>query len=349
MNLEDRENMEDMEEPTDRPLGVRNTQVPRFNSDGSINIDDPFESPSVAAAIIACKNYTLSPPPYEVITLCHCPAIHMIFRDFIRNCWSHPRNALHAHHVYEASAIYYHSFEAPVSWRRPSGLSPSLYPPSTHNALYIADFMLRCRDFVNTQTDPFFAAAYNLGSEGASRMLIALLGVCMRAYKRRAFPEGPLEYDGSIEWPDLGAWLSTHCGSPSDRLRATEAVNSRWESCCVGGDLERDWLLNIVYSVDGPAICPICYGLRPVHNDRCCWAEIRSKSLRGIREPLKCKWCLGLRAPLHADGCMGWIASGPGLVSRFCAACKCVAPFHKADCSDVANVECKNLFENIKS
>ncbi|KAI1635253.1 hypothetical protein F4809DRAFT_642720 [Biscogniauxia mediterranea] len=280
-------------------LEVRDTQASQFNNrDGIPRLDDPFRSISVAAAMVLCEYDTVvGPTPHEVMKLCDCPAIHLIFRDFTRNCWSRPGNAIRHCDVYAASAMYYESLGAPRPWQRPLGL-PTSYPAG--NAIHIADFMLRCRDFVVTYTHPEFASRCALDGEGASRLLVALLGVCIVAHERRAFPEGgPPAYDGSSsssQWAaDLDSWHDQHLGWLGEREHAAQAVSERKQQAQLAGrDPEATWLWSLVGAVDGPVECPgcdmarfcdTCRSVAPFHKAGC--SQAAGEDCMALLEDLK--------------------------------------------------------------
>ncbi|KAI1493624.1 hypothetical protein F5X96DRAFT_666540 [Biscogniauxia mediterranea] len=279
-------------------LEVRNTQAPQFHRDGSLHVDDPFRSISVAAAMVLCEYDTVvGPTPHEVMKLCDCPAIHLIFRDFARNCWSRPGNAIRYCDVHAASALYYESLGAPRPWQLPTS-----YPAASNAIHHIADFMLRCRDFVVAYTHPEFASRCALDGEGASRLLVALLGVCIAAYERGAFPEGgPPADDGSSsssssQWAaDLDTWHDQHLGWLGERERAAQAVSERKQQAQLAGrDPEATWLWSLVGGVNDPVDCPgcdmarfcdICRSVAPFHEAS--YSQAAGEDCMALLEDLK--------------------------------------------------------------
>ncbi|KAI1505964.1 hypothetical protein F5X99DRAFT_427856 [Biscogniauxia marginata] len=134
------------------------------------------------------------PTAIDIVQLSNCPAIHMIFRDFAKGWLPYPGVNITSNAAREAVAIFRDSLDIPRPWKVSSGSNLAQW---CGIEVHIANFMLRCRDWIKLQQPPFSMPS-QVKRLTAPPVLFGILGVCILVYESGAFPDGPLDVDASI-------------------------------------------------------------------------------------------------------------------------------------------------------
>ncbi|KAH9897123.1 hypothetical protein F4778DRAFT_744450 [Xylariomycetidae sp. FL2044] len=222
-----------------------------------------FTFPAAALALALEQNNHL-----YVLQLAESPVVHMIFREFVRDCWSfHPDIT---HEIARDAAVLFQSSSSSSSDTAASWSDAVPPPPDAKHGwgveMHIAHFMGRCYGWVQFR-HPELGALFARDVEARTRALFGVLGACLRVLMVGRFPEGPLEHDGAVE-DALVRWNLDYLGNElAYRANVIQIMRDDDGAALVDVSRETGWFRDYLALL--PEMCELCGWVEPDHSFRC--------------------------------------------------------------------------------